>query len=161
MKGETLEAAASAAGMSERSARKWQRGAMPSATKEPRTWRTRPDPFAETWEAEIEPLLIADEEGRLEAKTIMEELVRRKVGGVDAGQLRTLQRRIRQWRAERGPEKEVMFPQEHAPGRMAAFDFTHATELAVTVAGVVFVHLWFELVFAFSGFRFVQLAFGE
>jgi hypothetical protein len=40
-------------------------------------------------------------------------------------------------------------------------DFTHGTELGVTIAGVLFVHLWFELVFAFSGWRFVQLAYGE
>jgi hypothetical protein len=161
MAGETLEAAAAAAGMSERTARKWQQGAMPSATKTPRAWRTRADPFAEVWEAEIEPLLVEDKEGKLEAKTIFEDLVRRLPGKFEAGQLRTLQRRIRDWRAERGPEKEVFFPQEHAPGRMGSMDFTHGTELGVTIAGVLFVHLWFELVFAFSGWRFVQLAYGE
>jgi hypothetical protein len=161
MEGKTMAAAAAAAGMTEKTARKWQRGAMPSARKTPRSWRTRLDPFADVWAAEIEPLLIEDKEGRLEAKTIFEELVRRAPGVYDAGQLRTLQRRIRQWRAERGPEKEVMFPQEHAPGRMGAFDFTHATELGVTIAGAVFVHLWFQFVLAFSGLRFVRLAFGE
>jgi hypothetical protein len=77
------------------------------------------------------------------------------------GQLRTLQRRVREWRAERGPEKEVYFPQEHLPGRMASLDFTHATELGVTIAGAVFVHLFFELVLAYSGWRFVELAFAE
>jgi len=46
MENKTLEAAASAAGMSERTARTWQRGPLPSATKEPRAWRTRPDPVA-------------------------------------------------------------------------------------------------------------------
>ncbi len=161
MKGETLAAAAMAAGMSERTARKWQHGTVPSATKAPRAWRTRPDPFAEVWAAEIEPLLVEDKEGKLETKTIFEELCRRRPGAFDAGQLRTLQRRIRDWRAERGPEKEVMFPQEHAPGRMASIDFTHGTELGVTILGALFVHLWFEFVLAFSGWRFVQLAFGE
>jgi transposase len=157
----TLEAAASAAGMSERTARKWQRGPLPSETKEPRAWRTRPDPFEEVWSTEIEPLLVADKEGKLEAKTIFGELCRKMSGTFEPGQLRTLQRRVREWRAERGPEKEVFFPQEHAPGRMASMDFTHATELAVTIMGVLFVHLFFELVLAYSGWRFVQLAFGE
>jgi hypothetical protein len=161
MSGETLAAAAMAAGMSERTARKWQHGAVPSATKTPRAWRTRPDPFAEVWAAEIEPLLVDDKEGKLEAKTIFEELCRRRPGVFDVGQLRSLQRRIRDWKAERGPEKEVFFPQEHAPGRMGSLDFTHGAELAVTISGVLFMHLWFEFVLAFSGWRFVQLAYGE
>ncbi|WP_437780398.1 hypothetical protein [Sorangium sp. So ce1097] len=59
MEGKTLEAAAAAAGMSERTARTWQRGPLPSETKQARTWRTRPDPFAEVWTTEVEPLLVA------------------------------------------------------------------------------------------------------
>jgi hypothetical protein len=104
---------------------------------------------------------VEDEEGKLEAKTIFEELCRRRPGEFEAGQLRTLQRRVRSWRAERGPDKEVFFPQEHAPGRMGAIDFTHAGELGVRIAGAVFAHMFFQLVLAFSGLRFVQLAFGE
>jgi hypothetical protein len=129
----TLEAAASAAGMSERTARAWQRGPLPSETKEPRTWRTRPDPYEEVWSTEIEPLLVADTEGKLEAKTIFAELCRTRPGVFEPGQLRTLQRRVREWRAERGPEKEVYFPQEHVPGRMASMDKGfqgHTTRLA-------------------------------
>lgn len=161
MEGKTLEAAAAAAGMSERTARTWQHGPLPSETKQPRTWRTRPDPFAEVWATEIEPLLVADKEGELEAKTIFEDLARKKPGVFEPGQLRTLQRRVREWRAQHGPAKEVYFPQEHAPGRMASMDFTHATELGVTIAGALFVHLFFQLVLAYSGWRFVELAFGE
>ena len=55
MEDKTLEAAASAAAMSERTAREWERGPAPSATKQPRMWRTRPDPFVEVWATEIEP----------------------------------------------------------------------------------------------------------
>ena len=157
----TLEAAAAAAGMSERTARGWQSGALPSEKKKAHTWRTRSDPFAEVWATEIEPLLEADKEGKLEAKTIFEELCRRRPGRFEAGQLRTLQRRVREWRALHGPDKEVYFPQEHVPGRMASMDFTHATELGVTIAGVLFAHMFFELVLAYSGWRYVELAFGE
>jgi hypothetical protein len=161
MTGKTLEAAASAAGMSERAARKWQRGPLPSTTKTPREWRTRQDPFAEVWAAEIEPLLVEDTKGKLEAKTILEDLCRRKPSEFEVGHLRTLQRRVRAWRAERGPEKEVYFPQEHLPGRMGSIDFTHADTLGITIAGAVFAHMFFEFVLAFSGLRFVELAFGE
>ena len=104
MEDKTMEAAASAASMSERTARKWQRGPLPSATKEPRTWRTRPDPFVEVWSTEIEPLLVADKDGKLEAKTIFAALCRQSPGVFEPGQVRTLQRRVREWRAERGPD---------------------------------------------------------
>ncbi len=77
MQGQTLEAAAAAAGMSERSASTWQDGPMPSATTTSRTWRTRPDPFAAVWATEIEPYLRSDEDGELLATTLMDELCRR------------------------------------------------------------------------------------
>src|SRR5690606_22663023 len=79
----------------------------------------------------------------------------------EPGQLRTLQRRMREWRALHGPAREVYFEQVHPPGREAQFDFTHATALGVTIAGEVFAHLFFELVLSYSGWRFVALAFGE
>lgn len=161
MEGKPIEVAAASAGMSEKSARTWQQGPLPSETKQPRTWRTRPDPFAEVWATKIEPMLCADKEGELEAKTIFEELCRKHPDTFEAGQLRTLQRRVRDWRAQRGPDKEVFFPQEHRPGRMASIDFTHATELGVTIAGVAFTHLFFQFVLAYSGWRFVQIAHGE
>ncbi|HTP25422.1 MAG TPA: IS21 family transposase, partial [Anaeromyxobacteraceae bacterium] len=79
---------------------------------------------------------------------------------VDA-QVRTLQRRLRDWRAIHGPEKEVFFEQVHPPGHEAAFDFTNCTELGVTVGGEVLEHLLFELVLSFSSWTWVDLAFGE
>ena len=57
MEGKTQQTAAAVAGMSERSARKWQCGPLPSETKTERWWRTRPDPFNGVWEEEILPLL--------------------------------------------------------------------------------------------------------
>ena len=42
MEGKTQETAAAKAGMSVRSARKWQSGPLPSETRQERTWRTRP-----------------------------------------------------------------------------------------------------------------------
>ena len=161
MEGKTLEGAAMASGMSERTARKWQRGAIPSETKEPRSWRTRTDPFEAVWGSEIEPLLESDENGVLEAQTIMDVLEKKHPGQYDNGQLRTMQRRIRDWRALHGPNKVVKFPQQHVPGREGSFDFTHCTELGVTILGKPFAHLIFEFVLSFSGWTWIMLAFGE
>jgi hypothetical protein len=159
--GKTTASAAAAAGMSERSAYAWKAGALPSETREPRGWRTRPDPFNSIWSTEVVPLLKADEHGVLEATTILAELQRRHGDAYGASQLRTLQRRIHHWRALHGPGKEVMFEQVHPPGREGAFDFTDATELGVTIAGEVFAHLLFQFVLSFSKWRWVGLAFSE
>jgi len=161
MDGKTQEAAAAAAGISVRSARAWQQGVLPSERKRGRTWRTRTDPFAGVWEEEIEPVLRRDSDGVLRATTILEWLEERYPGRFTRGQVRTLQRRLWDWRALHGPEKEVFFPQEHPPGREAQLDFTHGQELKVTIAGDPFPHLFFEFVLSYSGWRFVNLALGE
>jgi hypothetical protein len=117
MEGKTQEASAAAAAMSVRSARKWQHEAYPSQRRKPHTWRTRPDPFGAVFETDVVPLLAADDQRVLETRTILGELDRRQPGEFSVRHLRTLQRRIRQWRALNGPDKEVFFPQEHPPGR--------------------------------------------
>jgi hypothetical protein len=161
MEGKTQETAAASAGMSVRTARKWERGLYPSNRRKPHAWRTREDPFADAFENEVVPLLIADHKGVLEATTILAELNRRHPERFGESQLRTLQRRVRQWRALNGPDKQVFFPQEHLPGREAAYDFTNCDELGVTVGGAPFDHLLFELVLSFSGWRWPTVALSE
>ena len=161
MEGKTQEAAASAAGMSVRAARSWADGPLPSASKATRSWRTRSDPFVEVWDAELVPLLARDEDRILEATTLLDVLIGRWPERFQLGHLRTLQRRVRDWRALHGPPKEVFFEQTHVPGREAAVDFTHATELGVTIAGELLRHLLFEFVLSASGWRWVMVAFGE
>ncbi len=161
MDGKSQEAAAAAAGMSVRTARDWERGPLPSQTKKKRDWRTRHDPFVDVWDEVIVPLLRRDEDRVLQAPTILELLEQQHPGQFGEGQLRTLQRRIRDWRAVHGPDREVFFEQVHPPGREAQIDFTHATELGVSIEGVLFPHLLFELVLNFSGWRWVCLASGE
>jgi transposase len=147
--------------MSVRTARTWERGSLPSETKRARGWRTRRDPFAGVWAQEIEPWLRADREGVLEARTLFERLLERHPGEFAPGQLRTLQRRVREWRGLHGPQRDVVFPQAHAPGREAQLDFTHARELGVTIGGEPLDHLLFEFVLSYSGWRYVEVAFGE
>ena len=119
MEKKTQEAAAAAAGMSVRTARSWQSGILPSEKKKARHWRTRPDPFEEIWDEEVEPLLERDPNGILRATIILEKLQERYPGKFSPGQVRTLQRRLKDWRAVNGPDREVYFPQEHPPGREA------------------------------------------
>ncbi|MDY0059646.1 MAG: IS21 family transposase [Myxococcota bacterium] len=156
----TQEAAAAAAGMSVRTARKWQRGGLPSV-RAVRSWRTRPDPFAEVWAKEVVPILEQDKDGAVQATTLIELLVDKHPGEFQPGQVRTLQRRVQEWRAKHGPGKEVFFEQEHQPGKQASLDFTHADELKVTIGGQPFPHLLFELVLCFSGWLWACIAHGE
>ena len=160
--GKSQEAAAARSDMTVKTARKWEKSSMlPSQSKKPRHWRTRKDPFEGVWEDEIVPRLQKDEEEILEAATLFNFLQRKFVGRFKDGQIRTLQRRIRDWRALHGAPKEVFFPQEHPPGREGQIDFTHCDELKVTIAGEPFPHLIFQFILSHSGHRCVSLARSE
>ena len=144
-------AAAAKAGISERSARRIEHGEALPSQREERAWRTRADPLAPVWDSEVVPLLEAD--GALNAVTLLEELQRRYPGSYGTAILRTLQRRVRQWRAVHGPEREVFFAQEHPPGRLGLSDFTVCEELEVVIAGVAFAHRIYQFALAHSGWR--------
>jgi hypothetical protein len=161
MEGQKQTTAAATAGMSVRSARSWGTGSMPSEKRATRAWRTHPDPFVDVWSTDIEPWLIADEKGSLQATTVLDALDERHPEKYGKGLLRTLQRRMRDWRALHGPEREVFFEQEHPPGREAAFDFTCCNLLAVTILGLAFPHLLFVLRLSCSGWIHASLAFSE
>ena len=119
------------------------------------------DPFVAVWLTDVEPLLRSDLKGVLEAKWVLEVLRTRYPEQFHAGQARTLQRRFRDWRARHGVEPEVFFEQVAVPGREAAIDFTHATDLGVTIAGDPFPHLLFEFVLSYSHWTWVAIAFGK
>jgi len=174
--GRSKSAAASAAGIPERTALRWREGPLPSQTKTPRDWRTRTDPLVKYWEKDVVPLLVADREDerrkaeepfgerprQLHAKAVLKALqAKYPADEISDGVERTLQRRMREWRALAGPEKEVVFPQEHPYGDAAAFDFTHCTELGVTINGELFEHLFFTYRLLCSRWTSATLAFGE
>jgi len=155
----TLSVAAAKAGMDEKTARKYLRqGKLPSETQKEHTWRTRKDPFADVW-AEVRAKLELNP--GLEAKTLFEDLQRRYPGQFQDGQLRTLQRRVKRWRALEGPPKEVFFPQEHQPGRLCASDFTHMMSLGVTIRGQRFEHLIYHFVLTYSNWETGMVCFSE
>lgn len=113
-------------------------GLLPSADASARTWRTHKDAFADDWPA-IEVRLALSP--ALQANTIFDDLAARFPGRYEPGQLRTLQRRVRIWRARSGPGREPFFPQEHRAGEAAQVDFTWATELAITIRGELYAHM--------------------
>ena len=155
----TLAQAASKAGMDAKTARKYREvKQLPSQIGKAHGWRTRPDPFEEVW-GEIEEILRAHP--TVQAKTMFEYLGRKYPGRFQEGQLRSLQRRFKQWRARSGPEREVMFPQVHDPGRQCQSDFTHMSSLNVTIEGQKFEHLAYHFVLAYSNWETVTLCFSE
>ena len=107
------------------------------------------------------PLLEADLQRKLQAKSILKHLRTLHPGDYPRSLIRTMQRRIREWRALNGTPKEVVFPQSHPLGREAAFDFTHCAELGVTLDGEPFEHLLFTLKGSAGKWVYAELAFGE
>ena len=156
---DTLANAADKAGIDEKTARKYRdSGALPSQMAAPHTWRTREDPFQDVW-PEIRDRLELNP--GLQAKTLFEDLQRRFPGRFQDGQLRTLQRKIKAWRAVEGAPKEVFFDQVHRPGELAASDFTCMNDLHVTLAGQPFDHLMYHFVLTYSNWETGTVCFSE
>jgi hypothetical protein len=110
------------------------------------------------WETELVPLL--RQTPGLTAVTLLEELERRYPGRFEGRVLRTLQRRVRRWRALEGEEREVFFAQEHTPGRLGLSDFTDAAELEVRIGGMALAHRLYQFALAYSGWRHVEVVLG-
>ena len=151
--------AAMKAAMDEKTARKYRRlGKLPSELQIAHIWRTRKDPFEDVWH-EIKSMLEIN--AGLEAKTVFEELQRRNPGRFADGQLRTLQRRIKVWRATEGPAKEVFFTQLHHPGELSQSDFTYMNELGITIGGRPFDHLIYHFVLTYSNWETGSICYSE
>ena len=140
--------------MTDKTARHSRDHPTPPSTRKnargPRTYRTRPDPFAAVWPA-VEQRLAA--EPRLLAKTLFDWLRREHPGQFLDSHRRTFERRVRQWRATRGPGKSIMFRQVHAAGDLAASDFTHMNALNITIAGQRFDHMVYHFVLTYSNWK--------
>jgi hypothetical protein len=151
--------AAMRSGMSPNTAAKYAGlGKFPSDLREPRDWRTRKDPFEQEWPEIAARLKEAPE---LEAKTLFEELIHRKPQSYEPGQLRSLQRRVKRWRAQEGPDKVIFFAQEHRPGEAAQTDFTWATQLGITIGGEPFAHMLCHVVLPCSNWEWATVCWSE
>jgi hypothetical protein len=157
--GYSLYLAALKVGMDAKTARKYRHAdQLPSESFTPQTWRTREDPFQEVWPAIRDRLELNP---GLQAKTLFEDLQRRFPGRFPDGQLRTLQRKIKAWRATEGPPKEVFFDQVHTPGELCASDFTCMNDLHVTLGGEPFDHLVYHFVLTYSNWETGSVCFSE
>jgi Mu transposase-like protein len=154
--GASLRFAAMKAGMDRKTARKYRDGA--DSEPVPHTWRTRRDPLAEVW-PRLEELL--QREAALQAKTLLQWLEQQVPEHDWQRHRRTLERRVRQWKAQHGPAKEVFFSQVHEPGRLGASDFTHMDSLGVTIQGQPFSHLLYHFVLTYSNWEYVAVCFAE
>src|ERR1700751_3223684 len=127
-----------------------------SQKKVPRGRRRR-DPLAEVWASEIVPLLKSAP--GLRPVAIFDE-IRRRHPETGVGVRRTLERRIRAWRALNGAEQDVIFRQEHPPGRVGLSDFTDMGDHGVSIAGVPLDHRLYHFRLAFSGWEHAHVVLG-
>lgn len=150
---------AAKAGMCAKTARKYSKSnKLPTELTAPRNWSTRSNPFEDSWES-IKELLI--ESPTLEGKTILEQLVLKNPELHTMGQLRTLQRRIRDWRATNGSNQPVMFTQRYEPGQQSQSDFTCMNALKITIQGEQFDHLLFHFTLSYSSWSHVTICQSE
>ncbi len=151
---------ADAAGISSKTARKYlKNGKLPSQSRVEHTWPTRKDPFSDDWSF-VEQML-EDTQATLEAKTIFEYLQQAYPGKYHNGQLRTLQRRIKAWKALYGPSKEIFFSQIYYPGQWACSDFTSMNKLNITIAHQPFEHIFYHFVLCYSNWQAGRICFSE
>jgi len=157
--GTTIDLSSMKSGMDRKTARKYRYlGKLPSECKVEHTWRTREDPFSEVWD-EIRGMLKVNP--GLHGDTIFNYLQCREPGRYQDGQLRTLQRRLKIWRALEGDSKEVFFPQKHYPGILCASDFCNLSDLSITISGVYFPHLLYHFVLTYSNWETGNVCFSE
>ena len=142
-------------GISVRSGRRIENGERPDLKSH--DWKTREDPFEAVWKSELEPLL--EDRPGLTGITLWEHLDEKYPGQYPEKRLRTLQRRVKHWRATRGPDHEVMFRQSMPAGHQGLSDFTHPNT-AITLAGKPFEHLLYQFRLAHCGWRHVHIVQG-
>ncbi|MBX9721951.1 MAG: IS21 family transposase [Candidatus Obscuribacterales bacterium] len=154
----SFEVAAAKAGMSENTARKYLKQGGKKLPTPDRDYRTRRDPFVDVW-SQLQEMLAQDD--GLEAKTLMQWLLEQYPEKFRPTHLRTLQRRVCQWRALHGPEKDIFFPQDLKPGKQSQSDYTWCNELGITIAGEPFEHLLFHFMLPYSRWETASIAFSE
>lgn len=156
--GEPQASSAAKAGISERSGRRIECNTHIVRAERKHTWRTRKDPLMGVWSDELLPLL--EQTPNLQAITLLEYLQERYPEQYPDSLHRTLQRRVKQWRALYGPEQEVIFRQIHAPGRQGLSDFTHLKLTTITVSGHPLKHLLYHFRLAYSHWSSMKVVVG-
>jgi transposase InsO family protein len=150
-------AAAAKAGFSRATAYRIEADRRLPSQKKPARGRRRPDPLADVWDSDIVPML--EKAPELRPIAILDEIVRRHPEA-NPNVRRTLERRIRMWKALNGPEQDVIFPQQQVPGRLGLSDFTHMDDLDVRIAGESLAHMLYHFRLAYSGWQHAHVVLG-
>ncbi len=148
---------AAKAGFSERTARRIDKNVHQTKPKI-RQYRTRKDPLSGMFEEHLVHLL--EENPELQPITLLEVLDEKAPDQFNQSHLRTLQRRVKRWRAKHGPAKEAIFLQRHIPGDMGISDYTWMNKLNITLGGNKFEHKLYPYRLVYSGWTYVQVCLG-
>lgn len=150
----TLEKAALKVEVSQKTARKYIKQKRLSNQQKEASPRSRPNPFEAHWDKVTGMLEISPE---LEAQTILSYLAEMYPEHYKLNQIRSLQRRLKDWRAHHGADKPVMFRQDLKPGRQSQSDWTHMGDLNITIGGQAFSHLLFHFMLPYSQFETIMI----
>jgi transposase InsO family protein len=153
----TPAVAAAKAGFSTSTAYRIEQDPRPPSQKISPRGRRRPDPLAGIWDSEVVPMLKAAPS--LRSVAVFAEM-RRRHPDLSEKVRRTLERRIRAWRAVNGQDQDVILRQEHEPGRMGLSDFTDMADAAVSIAGQPLEHRLFHFRLAYSGWQHAHVILG-
>lgn len=151
--------AAAKAGISERSGRRIEaKQSCIQKDKALRHWRTRKDPLEPVWDSELKPML--ENEPLLTADGLWEYLNDNYPNEYGRKIRRTLQRRVKAWKACYGRGKDVIFRQSHEPGRLGISDFTHLKGVTISIKGQPLEHILYHYRLVFSGWRHIKVIVG-
>ena len=146
----SVETAAAKSGVSRRTGFRIKKEAPQAHTEEKKPrGRHRPDPLEGIFDSQVVPILLNSPGIRPSA--VFYELLRSNPE-LDPGVRRTLERRIRAWKAEFGPDKEVIFRQNKEAGALGISDFTSMKEIEVTIGRRQFDHRLYHFRLPWSGF---------
>jgi hypothetical protein len=151
--------AAARAGFSERTARRFDADPTLPSQRQRKKGRTVADPLDGVWETLLLPIL--EQDSSVQAITLLRHLQQQRPEDFQDDSIRrTLERRVRDWRALHGPEKDIIFRQVPEPGYMCQSDFTDAAELGVTVGGSALKHRLYHFALAYSRWEHVGVVLG-
>ena len=153
--GDTQVLASAKSGISERTGRDIEHNKRLDPKQQDRCWRTREDPFESVWESELVPML--NDHPGLRPMTLLDYLQDQYPSKYPDSCLRTLQRRIKEWRSLHGPAKDIIFRQTHEPGRLSLSDFTELKQVVITINGAEFKHLLYHFRLSYSGWSYMKV----
>ena len=156
--GETQVLSAKRSGMSESTGRRLEHSDTILVSEDGVRQRTRPDPFILAFERDIVPLL--ESSPNLQPIILLEELQERCPGQYPNSLLRTLQRRVKEWKSLHGKAKAVIFRQRHFPGVLGISDFTEVKNIEITIQGKVLNHRLYHYRLVYSGWSYVKVILG-